>query len=115
MTIKESQISNQAKTFTATLDRLIARFGDTLNNLTKIDKIDLLRIVIFWQGADLRNLEYGLEPISLGEFLTLNPSVQNNTSQDVNQALKILVDCTESDALAIMTAIVHQLNDYQKG
>jgi len=122
MTTKESLISHQAKTFTATLDRLVARFGDSLNNFTEIDKLDLLAILAFWQGADSRNLEYGLEPITLGEFLTLHPSYQKatgksmrDTSQDVNQALKILVDCTESDALAIMTAIVHQLNDYQKG
>ena len=115
MTTNQNQISHQAKKFTITLDLLVARFGDTLNNFTKIDKFDLLRIVIFWQGADLRNIEYGLEPISLGEFLTLNPSVKNDISQDVNQALTILVDCTESDALAVITAIVHQLNDYRQG
>ena len=114
MTTKENLISHQAKKFTITLDQLVARFGDTLNNFTKIDKLDLLRIVIFWQGADLRNIEYGLESISLGEFLTLNPSVKNDTSQDVNQALKILADCSEGDAMAVITAIVHQLNDYRQ-
>ena len=114
MTTKENLISHQAKTFTATLDRLVARFGDKLNNFTKIDKLDLLAILAFWQGTDSRNLECDLDLITLGEFLTLRPSFQADTSQDVNQALTILVDCSEGDAMAVITAIVHQLNDYRQ-
>jgi len=114
MTTNQNQISHQAK-ITVTLDRLIARFGDTLNNFTKIDKLDLIAILAFWQGADSRNLECDLELITLGDFLNLRPSFQADTSQDVNQALKILADCSESDAMAVITAIVHQSNDYQKG
>jgi len=114
MTINESRISNQSK-ITVTLDQLVERFGDTLNNLTAIDKLDLIAILAFWQGADSRNLEYDLELITLGDFLNLRPSFQADTSQDVNQALKILADCSEGDAMAVITAIVHQLNDYRQG
>ena len=114
MITKESLISNQAK-ITVTLDRLVARFGNTLNNLTTIDKLDLIAILAFWQGANPRNLEYDLEVITLGDFLNLRSSFQADTSQDVNQALKILADCSESDAMAVITAIVHQLNDYRQG
>ena len=114
MTTQENQISHQATTFTSCLDKLVARFGDTLNNFTNVEKLDLLAILAFWQSTDTRNLEVDSQQISLKEYLDLEPGLQDATSQDVDQALEILADCSEGDSMTLMIVLVNQLNDYRQ-
>ena len=110
MTNTQCQISHQATTFTIPLDRLVARFGDTLNNFTNVEKLDLLAILAFWQSSNACNSEL----ISLGDYLNLCPGLQDCTSQDVDEALQILADCTENDSMTLMIVLVNQLNDYRQ-
>ena len=114
MTTQENQISHQATTFTIPLDRLVARFGDTLNNFTNVEKLDLLAILAFWQASNYCNLESDSEPNSLGKYLNLCPELQDSTSQDVDEALLILADCSERDSLILMKVIVNQVIGYRQ-
>ena len=115
MTTQEaSQITHQAVTYTICLDQLVARFGDTLNNFTNVEKLDLLAILAFWQASNYCNLESDSEPNSLGKYLNLEPALQDSTSQDVDQALQILADCSENDSLTLMKVIVNQLHDLRQ-
>ena len=111
MPTKESQISYQAHTSSECLDRLIARFGDRLEKLTAIDKLDLLGILAFWQSADTQRMETEMEPISLEEYLGLNQELQVATSQNLDDVLTLLADCSEGDAMTLMVAIPQQLRD----
>ena len=111
MATKESQISYQAHTSSECLDRVIARFGDRLTRLTAIDKLDLLGILSFWQSADTSRQESEMEPISLEEYLGLNRELQTATSQNLDDVLTLLADCSEGDAMTLMVAIPQQLRD----
>ena len=111
MATKESQISYQAHTSSECLDRVIARFGDRLTKLTAIDKLDLLGILSFWQSADTSRMEAQMEPISLEEYLGLNHELQHTTSQNLDDVLTLLADCSEGDAMTLMIAIPQQLRD----
>ena len=114
MTNTQCQISHQAITFSSCLDKLVARFGDTLNNFTIVEKLDLLAILAFWQSSNACNLEFDSEPNSLREYLNLEPALQDATSQDVNQALQILADCSENDSLTLMKVIINQVIDLRQ-
>ena len=115
MTTQEaSQITHQAVTYTICLDQLVARFGDTLNNFTIVEKLDLLAILAFWQSSNACNLEFDSKPNSLREYLNLEPGLQDATSQDVDQALQILADCSENDSLTLMKVIVNQVIDLRQ-
>ena len=114
LTQEELQISHQAITFTSCLDKLVARFGDTLNNFTIVEKLDLLAILAFWQSSNACNLEFDSNSISLKEYLNLEPALQDSTSEDVDESLKILSDCSESDALTLMKVIVNQVIDLRR-
>ena len=111
MPTKESQISYQAHTSSECLDRVIARFGDRLEKLTAIDKLDLLGILAFWQSADTSRMEAQMEPVSLEEYLGLNHELQHTTSQNLDDVLALLADCSEGDAMTLMVAIPCQLRD----
>jgi len=111
MATKESQISYQAHTSSECLDRVIARFGDRLTKLTAVDKLDLLGILAFWQSADTSRMESAMEPISLEEYLGLNQELQTATSQNLDDVLTLLADCSEGDAMTLMVAIPQQLRD----
>ena len=111
MATKESQISYQAHVASDCLDRVIARFGDRLTRLTAIDKLDLLAILAFWQSADTSRLETQMKPISLGQYLGLNSELQVATSQNLDDTLTLLADCSEGDAMTLMVAIPQQLRD----
>jgi len=108
---KESQITYQASTYTICLDLVVARFGDSLGRLTAIDKLDLLGILAFWQSADTQRMEAEMEPVSLEEYLGLNHELQIATSQNLDDVLTLLADCSEGDALTLMVAIPCQLRD----
>ena len=108
---QESQITYQASTYTVCLDQVVARFGDSLGRLTAIDKLDLLGILAFWQSADTQRLEAEMKPISLGEYLGLNQELQTATSQNLDDVLTLLADCSEGDAMTLMVAIPQQLRD----
>ena len=114
MTTQENQISHQATTFTIPLDRLVARFGDTLNNFTNVEKLDLLAILAFWQSSNACRLEFDTEQNTLGEYLNLCHWLQDSTSQDVDEALHILADCSQNDSLTLMRVIINQLHDFQQ-
>ena len=113
MATKESQISYQADVGTDCLNQLVAEFGDNLERLTAIDKLDLLAILAFWQSADTSRMESAMEPVSLEEYLDLNLELQDATSENLDEALKILwlSGCSEGDAMALMVAIPQQLRD----
>jgi len=111
MPTKESQISYQAHVASDCLDRVIARFGDRLGKLTAVDKLDLLGILAFWQSADTEHLEANLPTISLAKYLGLNDELQISTSRDLDEALEILANCSEGDAIALMVAVPSQLRD----
>ena len=111
MATKESQITYQAHVASECLDRVIARFGDRLGKLTAVDKLDLLGILAFWQSADTEHLEANLPTISLAEYLGLNDELQIATSRDLDEALELLANCSEGDAMTLMVAIPSQLRD----
>ena len=111
MATKESQITYQAPVASECLDRVIARFGDRLGKLTAVDKLDLLGILAFWQSADTQHQEAEMEPIRLGEYLDLNRDLQLATSHNLDEALTLLADCSEGDAMTLMVAIPQQLRD----
>ena len=114
LTQEESQITYQAVTYTIALDQIVARFGDTLNSLTVVEKLDLLAILAFWQSSNACNLEFDSNSISLKDYLNLEPALQDSTSEDVDESLKILSDCSESDALTLMKVIVNQVIDLRQ-
>jgi len=108
---KESQISYQAHTSSECLDHVIDRFGDRLGKLTAVDKLDLLGILAFWQSADTEHQAANLPAISLAEYLGLNHELQIATSRDLDEALELLANCSEGDAMTLMVAIPQQLRD----
>ena len=111
MATKESQISYQLSVSSDCLDGLIAKFGDRLGKLTAVDKLDLLGILSFWQSADTEHLEANLPTISLEEYLGLNDELQISTSRELDEALELLADCSDDDAMTLMVAIANQLRD----
>ena len=111
MATKESQITYQAYTSSERLDRLIAAFGDRLEKLTAVDKLDLLGILAFWQSADTEHQASEMDAIGLGEYLGLNYELQVATSRDLDEALNLLAECSEGDAMTLMVSIPCQLRD----
>ena len=111
MATKESQITYQAYTSSERLDRLIAAFGDRLEKLTAVDKLDLLGILAFWQSADTEHQASEMPAITLGEYLGLNHELQIATSRDLDEALNLLAECSEGDAMTLMVSIPCQLRD----
>jgi hypothetical protein len=111
MPTKESLITYQASQFPPRLDRLVAKFGDRLEKLTAIDKLDLIAIFGFWQSADTEHSQNELPPIGLSEYLGLNHELQIGTSRQLDEALEILDGCSDSDALTLLVSLVHQLRD----
>ena len=111
MATKESLISYQAHSASTCLNALINRFGDRLERITAVDKLDLLGILSFWQSADTQHMEAEMEPISLGQYLDLNRELQICTSVDLDEVLRLLADCSEGDAITLMVTLPQQLRD----
>ena len=111
MATKESQITYQASQFTPCLQRLVDQFGDCLEKLTAIDKLDLIAVFGFWQSADTERSQNEMPAIGLTEYLGLNHELQVGTSRQLDEALEILDDCSEGDALTLLVSLVHQLRD----
>ncbi len=111
MPTKESQISYQSYSASPCLDRLIVRFGDRLESLTAIDKLDLIAIFGFWQSCDTEHSQNELPPIGLTEYLGLNHELQVGTSRQLDEALEILDGCSDADALTLLVSLVCQLRD----
>ena len=111
MSSKEAQITYQLSVSSECLDRVITRFGDKLGKLTAVDKLDLLGILALWQSADTERLEANLPTISLEEYLGLNEELQISTSRELDEALELLADCSDDDAMTLMVAIPQQLRD----
>ncbi|MCY7277259.1 MAG: hypothetical protein LH702_26895 [Phormidesmis sp. CAN_BIN44] len=111
MPTKESLITYQASQFTPCLQRLVNEFGDRLERLTAIDKLDLIAVFGFWQSCDTEHSQNELPPIGLTEYLGLNHELQIGTSRQLDQALEILDGCSDEDAIALLVSLVHQLRD----
>ena len=111
MPTKGSQITYQAHVASECLDRVIAGFGDRLTKLTAIDKLDLLAIICLWQSADTEDQAQGGVGLGLGEYLDLNRELQTETSQNLDDVLTLLANCSDGDAMTLMVAIPQQLRD----
>ena len=111
MATKESQISYQAHSASECLDRVIARFGDSLENLSAIDKLDLLAILSLWQSADTVEQALGGVGMGLGEYLGLNSELQHDTSRNLDDVLTLLANCSDGDAMTLMVTLPQQLRD----
>ena len=111
MSMKESQISYQTYSSSQCLDRLIAQFGDCLESLNAVDKLDLIGILSFWQSCDTTYTENNLQNIGLSEFLEMEDSLKLGTSFKLDQALDILADCSDADALTLLVSLACQLRD----
>ena len=111
MSTRESLITYQADTSSECLDHLITAFGDRLEKLTAIDKLDLVGILAFWQSADTEHQAASLPAIGLGEYLGLNNELQITTSRDLDEVLEFLTDCTDADAMTLLVSIPCQLRD----
>jgi hypothetical protein len=111
MPTQQSQVSYQASTFTHCIERMIARFGDCLEKLTAIDKLDLIGILSFWQSCDTTYTENNLQSIGLAEYLEMEDSLKLGTSSKLDQALEILADCSDEDALTLLVSLSCQLRD----
>jgi len=113
MTTRESKITYQSPNASRCLDNLVERFGDRLEKLTAIDKLDLLAILSLWQSADTSRLEANIEPISLGEYLDVSPGLQIATSAELDEALRFLwlANCSDGDAMTLMVVLSNQLRE----
>ncbi len=111
MPTKESLITYQASQFTPCLSRLVAEFGDRLEKLTAIDKLDLIGVLSLWQSADTTYTENNLQSIGLSEFLEVEDSLKLGTSSQLDRALEILDDISDQDTLDLLVALVCQLRD----
>jgi hypothetical protein len=111
MATKESQITYQSYASSECLDRLIEKFGDRLESLTAIDKLDLIAIFGFWQSCDTEQSQSELPPIGLTEYLGLNHELQVGTSRQLDEALEILDGCSDADALTLLVTLPCQLRD----
>jgi hypothetical protein len=111
MPTKESLITYQAHSVTPCFDRLVEKFGDRLESLTAIDKLDLIAIFGFWQSCDTEYSQSELPPIGLTEYLGLNHELQVGTSRQLDEALEILDGCSDADALTLLVSLPCQLRD----
>jgi hypothetical protein len=111
MATKESQITYQASQYTPCLKQLVAEFGDRLESLTAIDKLDLIGVLSFWQSADTGRSEAGMQNIDLSDWLDSNSELQAGTTLDLDRALEILDDISDQDTLDLLVALVCQLRD----
>ncbi len=111
MPTKESLITYQASQFTPCLSRLVNEFGDRLEKLTAIDKLDIIGTLSFWQSTDSDHAQSELPPIGLSEYLGMNSDLQLCTSRKLDEALVILQDLTDQDTLDLLVALVCQLRD----
>ncbi len=72
MPTQQSLITYQAYASSDCLDRLVERFGDYLEGLSAIDKLDLIGSLAFWQSADTDHQQTEQPAIRLGEYLGMN-------------------------------------------
>lgn len=111
MPTQQSLITYQADSSSACLDRLVERFGDYLEGLSAIDKLDLIGSLAFWQSADTEHQQTEQPSIRFGEYLGIHHGLQLATSRELDDALEILADCSDGDAMTLMVALPQQLRD----
>ncbi len=112
MPTKESLITYQASQYTPCLQRLVNEFGDRLERLTAIDKLDLIGVLSFWQSADTEAQGNDMQNIDLSDWIGSNSELQAGTSSQLDQALEILGDnISDQDTLDLLVALVCQLRD----
>jgi hypothetical protein len=111
MATKESQVTYQASQFTPCLQRLVDQFGDCLEKLTAIDKLDLIGVLSFWQSSDTQREQSDMQNIDLSDWIGTNPELQSGTSRELDRALEILKDLSDQDTLDLLVALICQLRD----
>jgi hypothetical protein len=111
MPTQQSLITYQAYASSDCLDRLVERFGDSLEGLTAIDKLDLIGSLAFWQSADTEHQHTDQPSIRLGEYLGIHHELQIATSRELDEALEILADCSDGDAMTLLVTLPCQLRD----
>ncbi|MCY7275685.1 MAG: hypothetical protein LH702_18585 [Phormidesmis sp. CAN_BIN44] len=111
MATKESQITYQASQYTPCLKQLVAEFGDRLESLTAIDKLDLIGVLSFWQSSDTQREQSDMQSIDLSDWIGTNPELQSGTSHELDRALEILDGLSDQDTLDLLVALICQLRD----
>ncbi|MCY7272346.1 MAG: hypothetical protein LH702_01030 [Phormidesmis sp. CAN_BIN44] len=111
MPTKESLITYQASQYTPCLQRLVSEFGDRLESLTAVDKLDLMGVLSFWQSADTEAQGNDMQNIDLSDWIGSNSELQSGTSRQLDRALEILDDISDQDTLDLLVALVCQLRD----
>lgn len=110
MPTKESQISYQSYSASPCLDRLIVRFGDHLERLTAIDKLELIAILASWQSVDTVAQNNDEPSVSLLSFRELSIN-DRDYSRNVNDFLDLIHSCSDADALTLLVSLPCQLRD----
>ena len=111
MPTQQSLITYQAYSSSPCLNNLIGQFGDYLEALTAVDKLDLIGILAFWQSADTEHQQSEQPSIRLDEYLGIHHELQVATSRELDEALKILTDCSDGDAMTLLVTLPCQLRD----
>ncbi|MCY7275789.1 MAG: hypothetical protein LH702_19145 [Phormidesmis sp. CAN_BIN44] len=111
MSTRESLITYQSYASSECLDRLIQTFGDTLESLTAVDKFELIAILGFWQACDTDAQLADMPGCRLHDYLGINSELQVKTSRQLDEALMVLADCTDEDALTLLVTLPCQLRD----
>jgi hypothetical protein len=110
MPTKESLITYQANSVTPCLSRLVARFGDRLESLTAIDKLDLIAILALWQSVDTLAQNSDEPSVSLPLFRESSLN-DRHYSRNVNDFLDLIHSCSDGDAMTLLVTLPCQLRD----
>ena len=95
---------------TAVLNGLCQAFGSYLERLTAVEKFDLIALLALWQSHDTEIQAEGNDPITLEDYLDVADGLFQGYSQNVDCALKILLNATEGDAIALLQSMSSQLS-----
>lgn len=111
MATRDSLLSYYTGNF-ARFDQLQNRFGDYLERLSAIDKLDLIVMIAAWQSYDTLVRGNGGDPIGLWEYLDdAQLPLQPNPESDLPLALPMLRGCTEGEALTLLQCLASQLRE----
>lgn len=106
MPTKQSSISYHASSHA--LDGLIESRGDRLEELTGIEKLQLISFLAFWQAQDTESVEADGDPFTLAQSLD---DFSLEVTPDVLECLGHLKDCSCDDVLSLIIAIAQQLKE----
>lgn len=95
---------------TAVLNELCEAFGSYLERLSAVEKFDLIALLALWQRHDTESQTEGNDSISLQHYLDVADGLFQSYSENVDCALRILLNATEGDALALLQSMSSQLS-----